>query len=169
MKILGFLLIGISSLICGQSYSALKKSRVDDLNSFCSMLELMHAELGNRLRPLPELVHMLNEKMTGKALAFSKLLALNMGLLGERNFSQIWEESFNACGPNLDDKEYEAVKALGIFLGRYDAGFQCAAISKTLTGLQCQLKKERAELPQFNRMSMGVSLSMGALLMILLV
>lgn len=169
MKVLGFILVTISSAICGLCYCAQKSERLDDLNSFCLMFELMQGEITNRLSPIPELSHSISSRASGKARSFLNTLSLNLSLLGEKNFETIWCESYKACGTQLNSSETESVLALGKIIGRYDAQTQCEGIHNTIALLRSSLEKERSELPQIKKLSVSVSMSLGAFLAILLV
>jgi len=169
MKMLGFLLISLSSALCGLCYISLKKDRVSELEAFSDMLTLMQGELLCRLSPLTELAAKLSENTEGKAGSFLKILALNLEMLGERAFYDIWCESLNVCVSELNKNELEAIKSLGNILGRYDVKTQTKAIDEVIEVLKRSALCEKDQLPQLKRLSMGISASAGAILAILLV
>ena len=169
MKFLGFVLVTVSSAVCGLCYCTGKSEHVNDLRSFCLMIEIMQGEITYRLSPLPELAVSVSERVQGRASNFLSVLSLNLNFLGEKDFDRIWCESLEACRPELDEKELEAIAALGKILGRYDVNTQSEAISVSLTYLRSKLNKESSELPQLKKLSLSVSMSAGALLAILLV
>ena len=168
MRILGFLLIIGSSALLGINYSAEKKMRINDLNTFIYMLELLGAELSNRLYPLPELFEKISPKLIGASASFVKILNLNMSVLGEKNFETIWSESFFTCGPSLAEKESDEIISLGKVLGRYDLEVQLAAIEACVVSLKESEKKASCEFPQLRQLSLGLSVSAGMLLAIFL-
>ncbi len=169
MKLLGFLLISFSSALCGLCYVSSKKDRISELESFADMLGLMRGELTCRFSPLTELAAKLSENSVGKAASFLKVLTLNLEMLGERVFYDIWCESLNVCVSELDKSEAEAVKALGNILGRFDVETQAVAIDEVTAILKKSISEEKSQLPQLKRLSLGVSASAGAILAILLV
>ena len=169
MKLIGFILITLSSALCGFCYTSGRREHAESLASFCLMLEMLHAEIKDKLCPIPELSKSLSNKINGSAGNFLSLLSLNLAFLGEKNFEGIWCESLCAAAPELNDSEYESVAGLGKTLGKYDAQTQAEAISEVLASLRDSYTQVCAELPQINRLSMGVSVSAGALLAILLV
>ena len=169
MKFLGFLLIIGSSALLGMNYSAEKKARINDLQAFISMLEILCAELNNRLYPLPELFENISSKLEGRAASFANLLKLNMYVLGEKNFETIWYESYFVSGAALSDKENNEILSLGKTLGRYDLETQLAAIEACILSLKECEKMESFEFPKLRQLSLGVSLSAGMLLAIFLV
>ena len=169
MKLLGFLLITFSSSMCGLCYASGKKERIDELDSFCLMLQMMQAELSSKLCPLPEISKNLASNIKGRAGDFLKLLDLNFTLLGEKAFYVIWSECLDMSSIALKEEEIESLRILGKTLGRYDVEFQISAIEETLSLLRAQLQKESQEFPQLRGLSMGVSVSMGTMLAILLI
>jgi len=169
MKFLGFILVTLSSAVCGLCYCSSKTERLDDLRSFCLMLELIGGEITNKLSPIPEIAHEVSEKISGKARSFLKLIVINLSFVGEKNFESIWCECFVACGAEFDSKEVEVILNLGKVLGRYDVQTQHEAIQSALVSLHSAIEKESAELPQLKKLSVSLSMSVGAFLAILLV
>ena len=169
MKLLGFILVTLSSAICGLSYYSAKSDRANDLRSFCIMLEMMQAELRDKLSPLPEIAISLSEKINGVAGSFLAVLSLNMSCIGEKGFEKIWCESLAVSKATIDEKEFEALASLAKVLGRYNLETQINAITDVLTFLHGRLREEDSKLPQLKKLSMSFSLSFGALLAIMLV
>ena len=169
MKLLGFILITLSSTVCGMCYVADKKEQIKDMESLCMMLELMLGELSFNLAPIPELIEKLSHKLDGKASTFVKLLSVNIAALGEKPLPIIWSESVAACSLSLGDNEYRAVDELGKVLGRYDIKLQIEYITAVLRLLTDTLTRGRAAIPEIKRTCVGVSMSAGAILSILLV
>lgn len=169
MKALGFVLVTISSAVCGLSIFSLKKDLLDELASFCLMLEIIQGELANKLSPMPELAQSVRKKINGKAKSFMEVLIINLNFLGERNLETIWCESLKACGAELGNAEMDALMSLGKIIGRYDVQTQCDAISNTLMLLRSSLNQKRNDLPQLGRLYLGLPMSAGAILAILLV
>ncbi len=169
MKLIGFLMITLSSLICGNCYITIKKEREEELESFRFMLELIKGEITSRLCPLTELPQKLFGKVQGKAGIFLQILSLNLEMLGERAFEEIWSESLNACVSEFDDKEYDAINGLGKVLGRYEISLQCTTLDEVINLLTQSLNEERIRLPQMKRLSWGISASAGAMLAIMLI
>ena len=169
MKLFGFILITLSTTVCGICYASEKNERLKDLQSFCLMLELLRGELTYKLVPLSELAEKLSEELEGKASAFMQILSLNLASLGEKGFSIIWDESFDLCSLSFNDKECESIKELGKVLGRYDLQTQNKCITETYTILHDSLSTLMGAMPQIKKLSVGASMSAGALLAILLV
>lgn len=169
MKFLGVILITLSSTVCGMCYIADKKERIKDIESLCMMLELIRGELSFNLAPIPEIIAKLSQEIDGKAGTFVKLLSVNIAALGEKSFPIIWSESVAACSLSIGDNEYKAVDELGKVLGRYDIQLQIEYITAVIRLLTDSLTRGSAAMPEIKRTCVGVSMSAGAILSILLV
>lgn len=169
MKILGLTLVVLSSGLCGVNFVSVRKDRLDELRSFIYMLELIKAELSTNLSPLPVVVNKVSESICGKAADFSKLLLLNLSVLGEKCFETIWNESFRACETSFSAEEEQAIMKLGLILGKYEINFQTQAIEDCILVLRKREESCSASYPQTKRLSLGLSVSAGLLLAIILV
>ena len=169
MKLIGFILIVFSSMVFGLNYTEAKKNRLEELVSFSFMLELIVAELNTSLPTLPELIKKLEAKLDNKALSFVKVLSLNLAMLGEKDFNSIWCNSLSCCDMDLTEQEYDSISSLGSILGKYDVETQEKALNECLVQFRASEHKLKEELPQLKRLSLGVSMSAGAILAIMLV
>ncbi len=169
MKILGFLMITLSSAVCGLCYVSIKEERMKELEAFSFMLELIRGELEANLCPLPELSVKLAAKVEGKAHVFLTLLSLNFEMLGAKAFEDIWCESLNMCCSELNENEKQILSTLGKVLGKYDISFQCVALENAVNLLQRSLSDEKNRMPQLKHLTLGISASAGAMLAILLI
>ena len=169
MKLLGLTLIVISSGLGGINYVSARKDRLAELDSFISMLELIKAELVSNQSPLPVILHKISENICGKASDFAKLMLLNLSVLGEKGFDRIWTESLRACEPSFSNEEQQAIMKLGAILGKYEIKFQSQAIDESLWLLKKHEESCSAAYPQVKRLSLGLSVSAGLMLAIILV
>lgn len=169
MKLLGLTLIVFSSGLCGINYVSARKERLAELGSFISMLELIMAELVTNQSPLPEILHKISDNICGKASDFAKLMLLNLSVLGEKGFDTIWSESLRACEISFSIDEYQSFMKLGAILGKYEIEFQIRAIEDSLWLLKKREESYSAAYPQTKRLSLGLSVSAGLMLAIILV
>ena len=169
MRMIGFVLIVFSSLIFGVNHVASRKERIDTLSSFASMLELLKAELNSSLCSIPELLERIALKIDGPAQSFIKILKLNFSVLGEKSFSAIWEESLVACNTDLAENELDSLCSLGNVLGKYTLETQNRALDECISLLRQSERNASFDFPQIKRLSIGVSVSAGLLLGILLI
>lgn len=169
MKLLGLALIMASSAVFGITFTGLKQERINELQSFSLLLEFIRAELSTNSRPLPELLDRIVQKLEWSAAEFIKVLILNLSTLGEKDFDTLWRESIKVSVVSLNENEVDALSMLGSVLGKYDIDMQITALDEVLVLLKESEREESLQLPQAKRLNMGVSLSFGALLSIMLV
>lgn len=168
MKVLGLILIVSSSALFGLSFTAAKKDRLNGLKSFICMLNYIKAELNTNLCPLPELMKKLYSRLDCAAADFVNILCINLPSLGEKDFETVWRQSLDISSYLLNPKEMDILRGLGAVLGKYELETQNAALDGALMLLEESEKSESLEFPQLKRLSMGVSVSVGALFAILL-
>lgn len=142
------------------------RSRERLLGAMCSALELLRGEITNRLTPLPDCARMLAEGGPEPCRGFFRDVYAGCGALGEVEFSGLW----SACLAALDVPEAArlALDDLGRSLGRYSADEQRTAIDRCLEALERCLGEARASDRQSSRLRMGLSLTAGMLLAVIL-
>ena len=169
MKIIGFSLIICASFAFGLKQTEYIKNRLVNLNSFIFMLELIEAELNSNICSIPELTEKIIDKLEGDSLTFMQLIKINLSMLGSKSFSAIWKESLSVCSNSLKDKEYEALDSLGQVLGKYEIDTQTHHLEECLKLLRKSEEEAAKEFPQSRQLNLGVSVSAGLLMAILLV
>ena len=169
MKLLGFSLIVCASIVFGLRQNEDKKNHIVNLNSFILMLDLIKAELNSNVCSIPELIEKILPKLNDASLSFVNVLKINLSLLGTKSFSAIWKESLCICSGSLYDKEFEALETLGQVLGKYDIETQSHHLDESIKLLRKSEIDAEFEFPQLKRLNLGVSVSAGLLLAILLV
>ena len=152
----------------GTMVSQVKKQRIETLRGLCAALELMEAELGTRLSPMPELVGLLAGKMGGQTGAFFSHLSSLMEKLGAEDFSALWQEAANAMLDALDAADLDELCRLGHILGQYELDKQLAAVRLCAAALRSGLDAAEKEYPGEKRLGLGLSTAAGALLIIAL-
>jgi len=90
-------------------------------------------------------------------------------VLGEKSFSAIWEESLAVCNAALAENEFDSIRSLGNVLGKYTLETQSRALDECISLLRQSEKNASFDFPQMKRLSLGVSVSAGLLLGILLI
>lgn len=167
MKLLGALLIVAAGASFGISkYLALKR-RADTLSGLLSALEQMRGEISLRLTPLPELAKLLSERGSAPVRAFFRCLCAGLERLDESSFAALWEGALPALGP-LGGEALEALRPLGMTLGRFDAGEQEAALNRALSELSGCAAQARQALPAAGKLYIGLGLGFAAMLAVAL-
>lgn len=137
------------------------------LDGLCSSLRIMAAELGTRLRPLPELICELAAK-GGTAGAFYGCLAEKLQRLGETDFSALWSDSIEGLAL-LSADELSALDSLGTVLGRYELNEQLESIELCLDALSRSAALLRESYPDRRRLLLGLSAEAGFMTLIVLI
>ena len=90
MKVLGIGAIISAIFLLALNLTGRRKAEIDCLAELCRGLELIRAELGTRLTPMPELLGLLEEQCAGEARGFFRAVGTALPLLEERDFSSLW-------------------------------------------------------------------------------
>ncbi len=145
-----------------------KKAEIDCLSELVRGMELMRAELGTRLTPMPELMHMLGDRCNGTVGSFFSAVCSALPLLEENEFSRLWNMAAETYLNGLSKKELDTVKKAGTVLGRYELTEQLAVIDSCRAELKNQEDKLRAAYPESRRLALGLCAAAGSFLIILL-
>lgn len=162
VKIAGALLMAFAGAALGFERSARVKRRARLLSALCAALGVMAEEISLLRTPLPELFAQLAERGPEETRSFfAGLSAADGSPLSER---------WSACADALPlaDEERETLRALGLSLGRYDAVSQCAQIEHTRALLQHMTDQARSERDGKAKTYVGLGLSLGAMLAVIL-
>lgn len=166
MKLLGAVMIIFGALCTGISYVESRKDLITKLGELASGLRLLGAEMENSVSPLQELLKKQAEQSRGAVKLFFGSAADSMDSLGEREFCEIWTE----CAEELisDRQVMRELTELGGVLGRYSLERQCEAIEHCAAALEAYADRTRLQLQQTGRLALGLPVSAGALMIILL-
>ena len=168
MKLCGALLILLSSLAAALSLLGEERKKQRSLAALRQGLLTLRGAIAERQTPLPEAFRTLAGEAEDKTVrAFFTVLTRNMESLGERSFSALWRDAAEALGP-LGGETAERLAALGGQLGGRELERQCAALDKCAEVLEGQLAQAAARRAERRRMTLGLSLSLGSFLIILL-
>lgn len=162
MKIIGALLLSGAGAALGFERSAQVKRRVRLLSALTAALGVMAEEISLLRTPLPELFAGLAGRGPEQTRAFFASLSDTRG----RPLSERWSESARALP--LDGEARETLCALGMSLGRYDAASQCAQIELVCAQLRRMTQEARSERDGRARTYVGLGLSLGAMLAVIL-
>ena len=167
-QLLGAMLIAASSWALGIAYVNMEKRRLRALRSAEHMLRMMSGELSTRMPPLPELFSQLEQRCDDAAAAFVSNINDRLPSLGERMFTDIWNDSLSQSFSLLPLEDREILSTLGNSLGRYDLESQLAELGFALDQLGTAIARHSTSLPERKRLGMGLAWAGGALLVIAL-
>lgn len=145
-----------------------QRQRLEVLRDLAAALTRLHAELSLRATGLPELAAALARESRGATARFFSALCEEMEDLGERPFSELWEEAARFSLPELGREDLESIYRLGETLGRYELREQLAAIELCRASLERSAALLADRLPERRRLAYGLLCAAGALLCIIL-
>lgn len=169
MRFLGIALLSVSVAMLGVCGSQRLKGREKELRGFIAGLEVIKAELGHYLMPLPELLERAAANTSGGVSAFFKCCADKSALINGEPFRQLWEESLEESRLNLRGTDLSVLGQLGGILGRYDAEEQIAVMNHVLAQLEEQRIQAGEQSGRLGELYTVLGLTVGALIMIIMV
>ena len=163
---------GAGLIILAFAYAGLllvrtKKERIALLKALSDALSGLHAELGIRLTPLPEALSFLAQ--SGEASGAAFFSEVSSESFGELSFRERWCLAADRELMCLTSDERNELKRLGTFLGTYELSEQLNAISLCRAKLEHSRRRAEDELSGYTRSCIGLCISFGILLAILLV
>lgn len=168
MKAMGVGIILSAVFFFSLTLTGRRKAEINCLDELCRGMELIRAELGTRLTPMPELLRILSDRCRGEAGAFFSALCKAMPLLEENEFSKLWNIAADTYLKPLHPEELNTVKKVGAVLGKYELSEQLAVTDACRRELAFAAEKLRASYPESRRLFFGISAAAGGFLIILL-
>lgn len=166
-KFIGAFFIAAGSVALGITPIMSLKRHIALLEALCASLRITAAELGTRLRPLPELISELSER-GGAAGGFYADIARELDSIGEKDFSGLWSAALDKL-QFLSIDERETMNELGAVLGRYELQEQLDSIGLCLDVLSRKALELRTEYPERRRLILGLSAAAGFTTLIVLI
>lgn len=133
------------------------------LNGFEKALYRMKAELNSYGLSIPELMQRM-----GDVELFSSI-AKEIEKEGPMGFAEEWKRCIDHNSGYLTDAEHHEIAALGEILGRYELAEQLTAVQNVITILNQGKEETKKKLSSVSKLYMGTSLSLSAMLVVLLI
>ena len=169
MKAAGGVIILLAFLLAALSVLKCDKARLQVLLSLRESLYVLGRELSEGQRELWTVFWELAQKGGSEEVQhFFSALCAKRKEVGEKPFSTLWSECVCAALPTLGKEEAEELLSLAPVLGRSDLDAQCAAIERVCAAFEKHAAELRAHFAEKNRVTWGVSFSLGAFVVILL-
>lgn len=146
-----------------------EKARMRTLEALCGALCQMRVELGARLASVPALADMLSNRADGGARRFFAALCEKLALLGQSELCELWAECARRELSALGSDELNDFIALGRILGKGELSTQLEAISRCESTFDRALIAARTEHADKRRLTLGISASVGLMLVIMLI
>ena len=166
--------LGAAAILSACFFAALyrtraKRARITLLLSLRDSLNMLLRELSERKRGMREILSALAGRYTGQAAGgFYERLAGELKELGECSFSQIWDGAVREFFCGQGEALIEILSPVGQSLGGSELEPQYTALRGAAKQLEGLAEAEREALPDERRLSYGLSLSLGAMLVIML-
>ena len=168
-------LLGAAAILLGCIWAAMSRVRAGRVRerrllSMRDALTELSRELAARRCGMKDLFRRLADLNEGKnAGAFFQSLCDEMVTLGEKCFSEIWRAAVADKLGALGEEAAQTLCALGECLGGSELALQCEALDRAAREMERLARNEREAMPDRRRMSDGLSLAAGALLVIMLI
>lgn len=170
LRLLGILLLIGSCTVMGLIKGASLRRRARTLRAAVDALEMLRSEICTRLTPMPELCSRLAAEGPEETRQLFAFALDGLERLGERSFALIWAEAAEKwASGSLQREEKEAIAALGLSLGRFDASEQELAINRGIERLEGRLASAEAEAKTGGRLYGGLGLASGLMLSVMLI
>lgn len=168
MKLLGAILIMTAASLGGVLLLREKKQRQDGDRSLAAALELLRGELSSGVIPLDLGIERAYTHAKGIGKAFLSTVRDGFHDLGEHSFEEIWDKALADTCPWLALDTQAEIRKLGGELGRFDLELQLRFLDACISYLKEQWQLQRSTYPSDRRVTLGLSFSLSALLVILL-
>lgn len=169
-KLLGAAAILLGSFLAAWSRILAGRRREEALLSMRDGLTEWRRQLAERRGGMRDIVRELVDKNKQKTTgAFFTRLCADMDELGEKSFSEIWRHAVWDELGMLGETAVDTLGALGENLGGCELALQCQALERASHEMERLAREEKAALPAKRRMSLGLSMAGGALLVIMLI
>lgn len=168
IRCLGAAVLLLACVMAGFMRYSGKKAAVEEMRSLCEALQLLRSELKNSDSPLPDALRCVAYSCAGSGGRLAKGLVESLDKLGDVPFAQLWQQS---CRENLCCLPAELLEnagGLGLVLGRYETGEQLRAIDRLIIALENEQRSAASRLSTDRRLSLGLSATLGLMLVILL-
>lgn len=165
--------IGVVLLLGGGGYMGLsvageKKRRIQALEAWETALAVLAGELAFRLPAMTQLMETLSRRSPSPAGEALSLVGTSLEKLGERPFSEIWNEAVARESTGLAAEDVAAIQGLGTFLGRCGWEEQRRAAEELRRTLAARAARLRQEERQEGKVYCTLGLSLAAFVAILL-
>lgn len=169
MKVFGAAAIIIASFLGGFSRLRFERKRISCLHSLIDSLMYLKRELLERQTELWSVFQVLcSEAEDDTVRAFYTQLSARRSALGENSFQQIWRQSADAALQAMGKACRDELCTIGTVLGSSELSSQLGAIERACSHLESYASSLKSELSEKGRLTLALSFSLGAFVVILL-
>lgn len=164
MRLVGAFLLTAAFALAGAAGARRLARREKMLGELAFSLGLLRFELGRFRAPMPELAGRLAVLAPGAGGALFSRLSEFLGDLPEESFDALWARALG----DMKGPERDALLSMGRVLGRYGAGEQMSAAETCEARLRALEKEAKEAYRRSGRLSVGLGLSAGAMVSVML-
>jgi stage III sporulation protein AB len=143
-KIIGCILVILSSAGMGFFFSNEMKCRIEDLRELKKLIVLLRGDIRYGNTPLPEAISAIARRHTGCFAAFFTKVSAKLNELSGLTFSDIWKEAAEKelMGTSLMKKDKLHLIQFGENLGYLDKDMQMNTLDLFITQLEDEIKEQ---------------------------
>lgn len=166
IKIIGGIIICLSTYAMGLKKSALIEQRLSILDEFEKSLVLLKGEIKYAQESLPEAVSNVGQRTTGIVKQFYNTLLDGISDGIELEFRKIWDENVNKCFTSelVSAEDINVISQLGGQLGHLDIEMQIRALDLCLNKLKERKENAIKDINEKSKLYRTVGLASGALI-----
>lgn len=140
-KVVGCILIILSSTLMGFYCSNELKSRIDDIKEFRKLIVLLRGDIRYGSTPLPEAISAIAKRHEGNFKGFFIKVSKRLSEHSGNTFSQVWKEAVDKelLGTALNKKDKSMLIQFGDNLGYLDKEMQMNTLDLFLTQLEDEI------------------------------
>ncbi len=142
MKIIGCILVIISSTGMGFFLSNEMRCRIDNLKELKKLINLLRGDIKYANTPLPEAISTITRRQSGSYDAFFNYISKKLYEMSGQTFSQIWMEAVHKelAETSLSKKDKLQMVQFGENLGYLDKDMQMNTIDLFLSQIEEEIK-----------------------------
>lgn len=138
MKIIGCILVVLSSTGMGFYFSSEMKCRIEDLKEWKKLMGLLRGDIRYANTPLPEAINSIHKRHDGNYKAFFNQVSIELSELSGHTFPEIWKAAVEnkLVNTSLTKKDKLHLTQFGENLGYLDKDMQMNTIDLYLSQLE---------------------------------
>ena len=165
MKIIAYLLVMLSALLVGVEINKLQKERLVLISDLVKMLDYMHTELSARPCRMDQLCRKTAKMFDWKIKDFSNAVSVEMDMLGEKSFQEIWNGCCRDKFKLLDGDSLSIISGLGESLGNFELSSQLTAIGNCGDGLRKKMQEQKEIYSNNSKINIAVPCSVACMIL----
>ncbi|MGI5976530.1 MAG: stage III sporulation protein AB [Candidatus Limivicinus sp.] len=169
MKVIGSIMAFAACSLFGIIKVRTAAVHLSALRSVINGFDIMRAQLSVTAEPICFLMEYMADRSDEYSAGFFQTVLDNFESVGEKSFSEVWEQAVKEALAILNKDERENIARLGGCLGSSELSFQLSAIESCTSLLRKKLAELEQDFPQQKKLSLGLSMAAGMMIVIILI